>query len=307
MTTASAKSASIILFATATVSAGSAQTILCAMTISRLARVDVQPNAACGAMLAGKRLSFGRKLRRPALHQRGWPAGLALLLGGLILWLAVPRVLASAWLASRDPVIQQMDAGESVSEPELLGLIASRELALGWVDDREIHDQRGTALAELAFREDLQSAAETATLERAIGATRAGLAVAPAAPKDWMQLAYLLVLLEGDTNPEAAKALLVSIRTGPFQAPEFLGRRLFWCLAHWTFYDAEEQRQVGDQIRLAWRVAPGELADIALYVPEFAAPIASALETASGAREQFIAALAFATPLSTVRSGAATP
>jgi hypothetical protein len=241
------------------------------------------------------------------LRQRLFPAGLALLLGGLILWLAVPRVLASAWLAARDPVIEQLDAGKAVSDAELLGLIASRELALGWVEDREIHDQRGRALAELAFRADLQSAAETAMLERAVGATRAGLAVAPADPKDWMQLAYLLVLLEGDTNPKAAKALLASIRTGAFQAPDFLRRRLFWSLAHWTFYNAEERRQIGDHIRLVWRVAPGELADLALDVPAFFTPIASSLEKAPAAREQFIAALAFATPLSTVRSGPATP
>jgi hypothetical protein len=212
----------------------------------------------------------------------------------LILWLAVPRVLASALLALRDPVIQRMDAGERVSEAELLGLIASRELALGWVEDRETHDERGTALAELALRADTQSAIERATLERAVGATRAGLAVAPADPRDWMQLAYLLVLLEGDTNRKAAEALLMSLRTGAFQAPEFLQRRLFWSLAHWPFYDDRERRQIGDQIRLAWRAAPGALADLALRQPEFFAPIAAALETVPGARDKFVAALAFA-------------
>jgi hypothetical protein len=228
-------------------------------------------------------------------------AGLALLLGGLILGLAVPRLLASAWLALRDPVIQQMDAGEPVSEAELLGLIASRELALSWVEDRETHDERGTALAELAARGDPRSAAERAWLERAVGATRAGLAVAPADPRDWMQLGYLLVLLEGDMNREAAEALLFSMRTGAFQAPGFLQRRLFWSLAHWALYDDEDRRHIGDQIRLAWREAPGELADLALDVPEFFAPIASALEKVPGAQEQFVAALAFATPLSAGR------
>jgi hypothetical protein len=104
------------------------------------------------------------------------------------------------------------------------------------------------------------------------------------------------VLLEGDPNRETAEALLVSIRTGAFQAPDFLRRRLFWSLVHWTFYDEEERRQVGDQIRLAWRVAPGELADLALHVSEFFPPVASALEEVPGAREQFIAAVAFATP-----------
>jgi len=222
----------------------------------------------------------------------------ALLLGALLLWLALPRVLAAALLAMREPVIQQMEAGEPVSKAELLGLIASRELALGWIEDREAHDERGTALARLAFEEEPQSAARRATLERGVRALRAGLALAPADPKDWLQLGYLLVLVEGDTNRKAAEALLVSIRTGAFQTPDFLGRRLFWSLAHWTFYDAEERRQVGDQIRLVWRVAPGELADLALHVPEFFAPVALALETVPAARDQFLAALAFATPAS---------
>jgi hypothetical protein len=237
-----------------------------------------------------------RKWRRSARRQRSSVAGVALLLGALLLWLAVPRVLASVLLAMRNPVIQQMDAGERVSDAGLLGLIASRELALGWLEDRETHDELGTALARLAFREEPQSAAQRATLERAVGALQAGLAVAPAAPRDWLQLGYLLVLLEGDINRRAAEALLVSMRTGALQTPDVLGRRLFWSLAHWTFYDAEERRQIGNQIRLAWRVAPGELADLALHVPEFFAPIASALEKVPGARERLVAAIAFATP-----------
>jgi hypothetical protein len=187
----------------------------------------------------------------------------------LILWLAAPRVLASLWLAARDPVLERMAAGEPVAGAELLGLIASRELALGWVADRETHDERATALAELAFRAASLGVAEEATLERAIAATRAGLALAPADPRDWMQLGYLLVLRHGDPNREAAEALLFSMRVGPFQAPDLIRRRLFWALAHWTFYDEQERRRIGEQIRLAWRAAPGALADLALYGPEF--------------------------------------
>jgi hypothetical protein len=231
-------------------------------------------------------------------RRRALVAGLIFLSGALILALAVPRVLASALLSMRDPVILQMDAGERIPKAGLLGVIASRELALEWAADRETHDERGTALARLAFEEETESAAQRATLGRAVSSLRAGLALAPAAPKDWMQLGYLLVLLEGDPNRKAAEALLLSIRTGAFQAPEFLGRRLFWSLAHWAFFDDQEREAIGRQIRLAWEVAPGELADLALHVPDFFAPIAAALEEAPGAQRQFTAALAFATPLS---------
>lgn len=246
--------------------------------------------------MPGIRPGLDRKRRGRARGQRSFAAGLALVLGGLILWLAVPRVVASVLLALRDPVIQQMAVGPRVSDAELLGLIASRELALSWVEDREAHDERATALAELAFRGEARSAAGRAMLERAVDATRAGLALAPADPRDWMQLGYLLVLLEGDPNRAAAQALLASIRTGPFQAPGSLRRRLFWSLAHWAFYQEEERRQIEDQIRLVWRVAPGELADLALHFPEFVAPVASALEEVPGAQDQFVAALALATP-----------
>jgi hypothetical protein len=214
-------------------------------------------------------------------------AGVALVLGALILWLALPRVVASTLLAMRDPVVERSDEGEQVSAAELLSLIASRELALSWVEDRETHGERATALAKLAFQQGPESAAQRAPLKRAVDALRAGLALAPADPRGWMQLAYLLVLLEGDTSRQAAQALLVSIRTGAFQAHGFLNRRLFWSLAHWSFYDDDERRQIGDQIRLVWRITPGELADLAREVPDFFAPIASALD--NEARGEFLA------------------
>lgn len=241
------------------------------------------------------------RTRRSATAARGghgdrWAGALALLLGVLILWLAVPRLVASALLALRDPVIERMIAGERTPEAELLGLMASRELALGWVEDRDTHNERGTALTSLAF-EQAESAAGAAMLERAIDAIRAGLAVAPADPKDWMQLGYLLVLLEGEVSPEAARAFLLSIRTGPFQEPDFLRRRLFWTLAHWTFYDGQERQWIGKQVRLVWRVDPGGLADLALHGPKFLAPMSAALEEDPAAYRQFVAALAFATPL----------
>ena len=95
--------------------------------------------------MAEARASRDRKRRRLALQQRLLPAGLALLLGGLVLWLAVPRLLASGLLALRDPVLQQMDAGERVPEAELLGLLGSRDLARSWVGLRGAQEGGGTA------------------------------------------------------------------------------------------------------------------------------------------------------------------
>jgi hypothetical protein len=231
---------------------------------------------------------LNRAARRSPPGRRRSIAALALLLGALILWLALPRLVAATLLAMRDPIVERTDDGEQVSDAELLSLIASRELALSWVEDRETHAERATALAKLAFQQAPETAAQSARLKQAVDALRAALALAPADPRGWTQLAYLLVLLEGDTSRRAAQALLVSIRTGAFLAPDFLNRRLFWSLAHWSFYDDEERRQIGDQIRLVWRITPGELTELAREMPDFFAPIAAALD--EEAREQFLSA-----------------
>ena len=242
-----------------------------------------------GRELPGTQLGdLDRSASRSPPGRRRSLAGLALLLGALILWLALPRLVAATLLAMRDPVVERADDGEQISDAELLSLIASRELALGWVEDRETHAERATALAKLAFQQAPETAAQSARLKQAVDALRAALALAPADPRGWMQLAYLLVLLEGDTSRRAAQALLVSIRTGAFLAPDFLNRRLFWSLAHWSFYGDEERRQIGDQIRLVWRITPGELTELAREIPDFFAPIAAALE--EEAREQLLSA-----------------
>jgi hypothetical protein len=162
------------------------------------------------------RAGLGRKRQRSAARQHRLVAGLALVLGALILSLALPRLLASALMAMRDPVIQQIDAGAPVAQAELLGLAASRELALGWVEDREAYGERAMALAQLALQSAPEDGARRALLERAVAALRAGLAAAPADPRHWVQLAHLLVLLEGDLNRQAAAALLLDVlrRTG---------------------------------------------------------------------------------------------
>ena len=102
----------------------------------------------------------------------------------------------------------------------------------------------------------------------------------------------------GNGYAEVRRRTSANLSAHAFQAPDLIRRRLFWALAHWSFYDDQERQQIADQIRLAWRAAPGEVADLALYGPELLGPIASALEEVPEARQQFLAALAFATPLS---------
>ena len=110
-----------------------------------------------------------------------------------------------------------------------------------------------------------------------------------------MQLGYLLVLLDGEPNRPAAEACCSRSGPEPSQAPDFLRRRLFWSLAHWDLYDEEDRRQVDEQIRLAWRTAPGELADLTLDVLQFFARWPPPWKRFRP-RDRFVAALVFASP-----------
>ncbi len=205
-------------------------------------------------------------------------ACLAILLGGAILALAVPRVGASFWLGLRDYEAELGHTGLLVSESGLRGLIASRELALGWVESRGAHVDVAEALELLAADAEPEGAAKRGLLERAIGEMQAGLALAPAGSRDWLRLAYLTALLNG-RDPRAAEAVQLAIRTSPYDAPEFLAWRLDLSLYLWPLFDdAAERQRIERQIRLAWEEAPEELAGLALDAPEYRAVIYSALD-----------------------------
>jgi hypothetical protein len=212
-------------------------------------------------------------------------ACLAVLVGGTILALAVPRLGAAFWLGLRNYEAELINAGLPVSESELHGLIASRELALAWIEAREAHDDLAAALALLASMREPESAAERELLERAVQETRTGLALAPADPRGWLQLAYLTTMLDRRSQ-QAVEALQFSILIGPYDSPEFLALRLDLALSHWALFDEAARRQLEEQVRLLWQEAPGEIALLALDEPDYFGPIASVLEGLAGAQQR---------------------
>jgi hypothetical protein len=213
----------------------------------------------------GRRTPTGcRRAARTVSRRARARAGFALALGGAILLLAVPRVVAAFWLWLRAPTMDLVIYQEPVSAADLYGLIASRELALGWVDASASRSEQAAALTVLASLEEPESARERELLERALGATEASLARGPADPRGWTRLAYLRTLLAAAPDPAAARALALSLRTGRYDRPDFLARRLHLILLHWPVMPAAAQSRVGDQIRLIWQEEPEELVGLAL-------------------------------------------
>lgn len=146
---------------------------------------------------------------------------------------------------------------------DLQALIASRRLALAWGEGSEMHADLAAAHLTLSEREEPDSEHERVLLERAVDATQAGLALAPADPRGWLQLGYLSALLSGP-HRTSAEALLLSMRTGPYDAPGFLQMRLHLALLHWGLLDVAEREQVERQVSALWDSAPFAVVDLAL-------------------------------------------
>jgi hypothetical protein len=213
-----------------------------------------------------------------------------MLVAGALFLVAVPRVVAAFWLWLRAPVMDSVSYQEPVQKGDLYGLIASRELALDWVDAGATHDEMATALSILASLEEPESEAERALLRRALAETEASLARAPADPRGWARLAYLRSLLTAAPDPQAARALQLSLRTGPYERPDFLTLRLYLLLLNWPVMTGPERARAAGQMQLLWQEAPDELVTLALE-PGFTDRMVAALAAAPRQRSDLLDAM----------------
>jgi hypothetical protein len=216
-----------------------------------------------GARRRGRTRSLRRRPARPVFGRAQARAGFAVVLGTALMVLAVPRVVAAFWLWLRGPAMDLVTYQEPVLASDLYGLIASREIALRWLGSSAADSDLASALTVLAASEPPGSGKERELLERAIRATEAGLALGPADPRSWTRLAYLRTLLAAAPDPQAARALALSLETGRYDRPDFLAQRLWLILLHWPVMPAAARALAGDQIRLIWQGAPGELVRLA--------------------------------------------
>ena len=105
---------------------------------------------------------------------------------------------------------------------------------------------------------------DQAGVARAIESLRAGLTRAPAWPCAWTRLA-LAELEAGGPSPELAKPLEMALITARY-TPRLLFVRLDLCLIAWPYFDSDAREMVFQQVRIAWRMSPERLVDLALIM-----------------------------------------
>ncbi len=180
------------------------------------------------------------------------------LVGLLLLWLAVPRTVAYAKLASGDKFMVALSRGKSLTPRQLLAAISGRREALAWLDLPDAWIDMGGLYLALARRDTLSQEDRSGFLDSSVRYFERGLMAAPSRPFAWAQLAQVNHLK--DPASRAVDSLLrMSVTTGP-REPRLISQRVRIGFAARANLSAEAAHNIGEEVRLwakydAWRLA----------------------------------------------------
>lgn len=176
----------------------------------------------------------------------------AMVIGLILIGLAVPRVMAHAFI---------LDAHDLVDtellppiEPYPAVDVARAVRAIGWQPkDSQLQMELGRRLMRLrdAAHDDIAAARE---LPRASDAFADGAAAAPNRTELWCYLA-LARNAEGASAEELAPALRLTYLTGPYSSSCAL-QRVSLIVSHWPGLPLDLQDRAGREIQLLWKTAP---------------------------------------------------
>lgn len=129
-----------------------------------------------------------------------------------------------------------------------------------WFGDPDARISAALLEFRIANRDAQGGSRNAPQLAAAIADFSKGLARAPANPFAWIVLGD--ARMEAGDRRGAAKALRASILFGAYELPLSVPRAELG-LALWPDLDGDEQEEVAQQIRLAWRFYPQELVAVA--------------------------------------------
>ncbi len=177
---------------------------------------------------------------------------LLFLLGSLLLWLAVPRVLSNYELAIGNSAYELVAAGAPMARASLERARESRIAALAVLESGRTNKQLGQVLLRDALERPWSDPERPVLLEQAVARLRRGLARDPADLFAW----YHLALAEWwrGRAAEAATALAMSYRTGPYHPP-LASDRARLAVALWPRLAPPARRRATGEI---CRLAPGD-------------------------------------------------
>lgn len=185
----------------------------------------------------------------------------AAVLGGLLIGMALPRLVGSIILAPQDDAVTRLARGDKVSTADLGAAEASRRRALAVLQSGRTWTELGAIYFERARRLAPRHHGHDVFLNRSIGALRRGLAIAPAQPFAWTMLAQASLARDGAV-PTVAQSLRMAIQTAP-ASPSLVIPRIEIALASWTSLDTETRDLVAGQVFLAVDRTPVQLAKLA--------------------------------------------
>lgn len=182
-------------------------------------------------------------------------AMLSTLIASVLLYLAVPRIIAEFIAWPGDAVLSRLQEKEEVSQADLKLMVESLNAALKW--QYSSRRQSNVSIAELLLAERLGTAIvpDAAMLETAMKSARASLFKAVARPYIWTWLAYVEKIQNGPSE-KVASFLEMSIGTGHHERHLVLSRMAL-SFEVWQYLSLKLKDRVYEQVRLGFHLLWG--------------------------------------------------
>lgn len=189
-----------------------------------------------------------------------------LLVSAAVLSLALPRVRAALNHLAVGSAIDSINKKETIDSDKLDELIETAKTSLSLQDDPHYwHDLSTLQMYQWQNSPDLQKSDKKKLLTVAKRTIEQSLAGSPANAFQWFRLAVIDFIL-GSSKEQSAKALLMSIMTGPNEAGILLSR-INLGLMLTPFLSADETDLLAEQIATAWSWSPVEFVNTVVTDP----------------------------------------
>lgn len=189
-------------------------------------------------------------------------AALALLVGGTVLVLAIPRTFAAFSLLMVEPIRDRLETDDDVALDDLFKLHEAQDSVLAFSKGPGgLYVARSRTELAIARTYPAASDENARWREAAERSTERALLVAPADPYAWARLGYLR-LLNGGGGRAAKDALVMSLLTGLHETP-LVFLRIRVAIRVWDRLSPNERAIVNDQIRWAERLDRKQLVALA--------------------------------------------
>jgi len=186
----------------------------------------------------------------------------ACVLGGVIVFLAVPRTVGAFSLLLVDPIRQQMRERQEVPVERLLALQEAQAAVYAALPSGGLAFHKSITESAIARTFPSGSPEREVWNDRAQSSVEQSVLVAPAEPYVWYRLAFLRMQGGEDFYPAAKGALVYSVLTGPREKP-LLFERIGTAIRMWDQLSEDEMALMEDQILWADQVDRARLIQMA--------------------------------------------